>query len=349
MYRSLAAIHLKKNQDIILDEITFSSPAPDEVILKNEYAGICHSQLINLSRTPESPELLGHEGTAEVVAIGNKVKHLKEGDKAVVSWMPNQYSNDKEYLKWTCFYYKNVRYRSLIYNWSKYSKINSQFVTKLNKNENSKIYSIMGCAVISAYLAVEKIVSKKNFNSLVLGAGGLGSLAVNALKNLKAKNNIVLDKSKKKLMFAKKIGCTHLINNTFENLEKKVMYITKNKGLDYIFDFTGNKSLQESCLKILKKGEPGYSVGGTLAIIGFSYDDISFSAKNLLMNNQTIVGMRGGWCNSKKDFPKLKSKINNNTVKIKDIITEEHKLKNINKVIKKFKDNKILGRAVIKL
>lgn len=349
MYRSLAAIHLKKNKKLILDEITFSNPSSDEVVLKNIYSGICHSQLINLSRTPEYPELLGHEGTAEVVAVGNKVKHIKEGDKVVVSWMPNHSSKNQKYLKWTSFNYKNINYRSLIYNWSTYSKINSQFATKLNRSENSRIYSIMGCAVISAYLAVEKIVHKKHFNSLVLGAGGLGSLAINALKNLNARNNIVLDKNNKKLIFAKKMGCTHVINNMKENLEKKVMRITKNKGLDYIFDFTGNKSLQESCFKILKKGNPGFSTGGTLAIIGFSYDDISFSAKNLLMNNQTIVGMRGGWCDSKNDFPKLKNKIKNNIIKIKNIITEEHELKNINDIIKKFKDNKILGRAIIKL
>ena len=127
------------------------------------------------------------------------------------------------------------------------------------------------------------------------------------------------------------------------------MYITKNEGLDYIFDFTGNQSLQESCFKILKKGIPGYSVGGTLAIIGFSYDNISFSAKNLLMNNQTIIGMRGGQCDSEKDFPNLINKIKNNTIKIKKVITEEHELKDINGVIKKFKNNKILGRAIIKI
>jgi Zn-dependent alcohol dehydrogenase len=349
MYKSLAAIHFKKNQDLTLDEISFSSPNFDEVVLKNNFAGICHSQLINLSRTPECPELLGHEGTAEVVAVGNKVKHVKEGDKVIISWMPNHFSKTRNYLKWTSFNYRNNNYKSLIYNWSTYSKINSQFVSKLNKNANLKTYSIMGCAVISGYLAAEKIVDKKNFNSLVLGAGGLGLLAINALKNLKVKNNIVLDKSKEKLLFAKKMGCTHLINNTTENVEEKIMYITKNEGLDYIFDFTGNQSLQESCFKILKKGIPGYSVGGTLAIIGFSYDNISFSAKNLLMNNQTIIGMRGGQCDSEKDFPNLINKIKNNTIKIKKVITEEHELKDINGVIKKFKNNKILGRAIIKI
>tara|TARA_B110000027_G_scaffold71352_2_gene76101 strand:- start:2523 stop:3572 length:1050 start_codon:yes stop_codon:yes gene_type:complete len=349
VYKSLAAIHLKKGKKLILDEITFSDPNSDEVVLKNTYAGICHSQLLNLSRTPQSPELLGHEGTAEVVAIGNKVKHVKEGDSVILSWMPNHFSKNQEYLKWTNFNYKNNKCRSLIYNWSTYSKINSQFVSKLNKKANHKIYSILGCAVISGYLAAEKIVNKKNFNSLVLGAGGLGLLAVNALKNLKAKNNIVLDRSYAKLIFAKNIGSTHQINNTSENLEEKVLSITKNKGLDYIFDFTGNQSLQERCFKILKKGVPGYSLGGTIAIIGFSYDDISFSAKNLLMNNQTIVGMRGGWCDTKVDFPKLIKKVEDNSIKVKKIITEQHDLKNINNVIKKFKNNKILGRAVIKI
>ena len=349
MYKSLAAIHLKKGKQLILDEITFSSPNFDEVVLKNTYAGICHSQLINLSRTPESPELLGHEGTAEVVAIGSKVKHVKEGDSVILSWMPNHFSKNKEYLKWTNFNYKNNTYKSLIYNWSTYSKINSQFVYKLGKKANHKIHSTLGCAVISGYLAVEKIVNKKNFSSLVLGAGGLGLFAINALKNLKAKNNIVLDRINKKLIIAKNMGSTHQINNLSENLEEKILSITKNKGLDYIFDFTGNRSLQESCFKILKKGIPGHSLGGTIAIIGFSYDNISFSSKNLLMNNQTIVGMRGGWCNPKVDFPKLINKIKNNSINVKEIITEQHELKNLNNVIKRFKNNEILGRAVIKI
>ena len=106
MYKSLSAIHLKRNQNLVLDEITFSEPNFDEVVLKNNYAGICHSQLINLSRTPEFPELLGHEGTAEIIAVGNKVKHVKEGDKVIVTWMPSHFFKNKDYLKWTSFNYK---------------------------------------------------------------------------------------------------------------------------------------------------------------------------------------------------------------------------------------------------
>mgnify|MGYP001317000013 CR=1 FL=1 len=45
-----------------------------------------------------------------------------------------------------------------------------------------------------------------------------------------------------------------LINNGFEN---EVLKITNNEGLDYIFDFTGNKNLQQNSLRLLKKGIPG--------------------------------------------------------------------------------------------
>ena len=120
MFKTLAAIHLKKDKDLKLDEISFSDPKPDEVVIKNIYAGICHSQLINISKEPATPDLLGHEGTAEVVKAGKKVKHVKEGDKVIVSWMPNDFSNELNYLKWSSFFYKKKKYKTLIYNWSNY-------------------------------------------------------------------------------------------------------------------------------------------------------------------------------------------------------------------------------------
>lgn len=350
MFKTLAAIHLKKNKDLKLDEISFSDPEPDEVVIKNIYAGICHSQLINISKDPETPGLLGHEGTAEIVKAGKKVKHVKEGDKVIVSWMPNDFSNQINYLKWSSFFYQKKKYKTLIYNWSHYSKINSQFIHLLPKNNSKRLNSIMGCAVISGYLAVEKIIKKKNFNSLVLGAGGLGLLALNALKNFKPKANIVLDKNSKKLIFAKRFGSTHSINSNLNNFENEVLKITKNEGLDYIFDFTGNKNLQQNSLKLLKKGTPGTANdGGTFVIVGFSYDDITFYPKNILMNNQTIIGMRGGRCIPKNDFLSLFNEIKKNKIKLQELITDEFSLKDINIAIKKFKKNEILGRGIIKL
>ena len=63
MHKTEAIVYKFKNQKISLEEIEFSDPKPNEVIIKNLYAGLCGSILINLSRMPKNPELLGHEGT----------------------------------------------------------------------------------------------------------------------------------------------------------------------------------------------------------------------------------------------------------------------------------------------
>ena len=98
--------------------------------------------------------------------------------------MPFNSNTKTNYFQWTSFLYKNKKINSLIYTISEYSKLHCQFVSKLPKNISYKDASILGCAVISGYSPVIKnkdIDSKSNI--AIIGAGGLGLLALNAAKN----------------------------------------------------------------------------------------------------------------------------------------------------------------------
>ena len=83
--RSKAAILVEPNTPLVIDEVEFPDPAPDQVLIKLFASGICHSQLHQIHRTPQTahrgtpavfPSLLGHEATGVVVAAAT-IPNLK--------------------------------------------------------------------------------------------------------------------------------------------------------------------------------------------------------------------------------------------------------------------------------
>ena len=51
--KSRAAILVESRKPLVVDEVTFPDPAPDQVLVKLFASGICHSQLHQIQRTPE--------------------------------------------------------------------------------------------------------------------------------------------------------------------------------------------------------------------------------------------------------------------------------------------------------
>src|SRR2546421_2487338 len=90
--RSKAAVLVAPNAPLVIDDVTFPDPKPDKVLINFFASGICHSQLHQIHRTPQTahrgtpavyPSLLGHEATGVVVAKGYQVTHVQWHGQAV--------------------------------------------------------------------------------------------------------------------------------------------------------------------------------------------------------------------------------------------------------------------------
>src|SRR5687767_15904656 len=86
-----AAIFVEPKKPLVVDEVEFPDPGADQVLVKLFSSGVCHSQLHTMGRPPRPgrrlPALLGHESTGVVVAKGRDVKHVKEGDHVITTWV----------------------------------------------------------------------------------------------------------------------------------------------------------------------------------------------------------------------------------------------------------------------
>jgi L-iditol 2-dehydrogenase len=71
-------------RDVRVEEVDDPAPAPGEVVCSVLACGVCGSDVSDAWVAPKLPVVLGHELTARVMAVGEGVEVLREGDRVVV-------------------------------------------------------------------------------------------------------------------------------------------------------------------------------------------------------------------------------------------------------------------------
>lgn len=85
-----AAIYVKQNEPIKIDQVKVAEPGFDELLVKILYSGVCHSDLhawkgeFPGSLPMKYPLIGGHEGAGVVVKLGSNVKNYKLGERVGV-------------------------------------------------------------------------------------------------------------------------------------------------------------------------------------------------------------------------------------------------------------------------
>ena len=122
---------------------------------------------------------------------------------------------------------------------------------------------------------------------LVLGAGGGVGITAVEIGKLMGAEVIAGASNDAKLKAAKKAGADHLINYSEGNIREKIRDITKNAGIDVLYDPVGGE-LFEPCLRSL-------AWGGRALVIGFASGTIPKLPTNLtLVKGCSVVGVFWG-------------------------------------------------------
>ena len=73
-----------------LDNLILPKPKKYHVLVKILFSGLCGSQIMEISgkrgKDIYLPHLLGHEGYAQVIKVGEKVKKVKKNDFVLLTW-----------------------------------------------------------------------------------------------------------------------------------------------------------------------------------------------------------------------------------------------------------------------
>ena len=309
----------------------------NEILIKIEACGVCHSQLHSIEGDwkeiglpPTLPTVPGHEIVGRIEKIGDDVVRFKIGDRVGItplmgSCLNCQYCNEgKEYLCENM----EVTGESLKGGYSEYITVSEDFVTRVPETMTSDYAAPLFCAGITAYKAVKAAEPEKNKKIAIFGIGGVGHMAIQFSK-VEGCEVTGVSRKEKHLDVAKKLGA----DNTFVYLSDQEKFLDKLNDEYGLFDaaivFAPVDEVTDTAIKSVKKG-------GTVVVatVGRIPNFLAFEEKTI---RGTLIG-------SRKDMEQVIEISEKNNFQV---VTETFPLEKANEVLQKLKNSDIEARAVL--
>lgn len=309
---------------------------PNEILIKIEACGVCHSQLHGIEGDwkdigipPTLPTVPGHEVVGMVTEIGDGVTKFQVGDRAGITPLLEacgdcQYCKEgKEYLCESSV----ITGESFKGGYSEYITVAENFATKIPQTMKPEYAAPLFCAGITAYKAVKAAEPQSHKKMGIFGIGGVGHMAVQFAK-AEGCDVIAFSRSSSHLGVAKRLGAAGTM--TFSEDDGFLQHVKEVYGLlDAAIVFAPADTVTEAAIKSVKKG--GLIV---IATVGKSPPFLAFEEKTI---RGTLIG-------STRDMEQV--------IKICDekkfeVISETFPLEDANQVLKKLKYSEIEARAVL--
>jgi Zn-dependent alcohol dehydrogenase len=358
--KSRAAILVEPNKPLVVDEVEFSDPGPDQVLVKLFASGVCHSQIHTMRRPPRRnqplPALLGHESTGVVVAKGRDVKHVREGDHVITTWVDRDNSSTDQPLVAHALndrpqfaaQWRDLEASHSAATWAEYALAQERMVVAMPSDLRTDTTAIIGCAVMTGAGAIINTLDARPGQSVALfGAGGIGLCAVSAAAIVDAYPIVVVDIIDEKLEFARRFGATHTVNARRVDAVEAIRDLTGG-GADYAIDAIGLPQTQDQILRAVKAGYSGLNRGGTALLIGITPPDAkAMLDTSLFVGNRSFTRTSGGDCRPERDFPIFLRWYRDSKLKLDELVTNYYKLDQINSAVDDLEHGRILGRGIL--
>lgn len=354
-----AARIVEPNKPLQVIELENPKPSGTEVIVKVKAAGVCHSDLhlweggydlgdgtfLKVTdRGVKYPVTPGHEIVGTVAEVGNDVKGVSVGDDVLVyPWLgegkcpackagnENLCDAPKSIgLFQDGGYAENVKVPHYKY-LAKISGLDLDAATSL------------ACSGLTAYTAVKKANANSPEFLVIIGAGGLGLMAIQLAKAITKAKIICVDMDDKKFETAKMMGADFVVNvNVIGSVStgtggpvEKIISICNGKGADSVIDFVNAPQTAKTGLAVLRKR-------GNLVLVGLFGGSINLQLVTIPLKSIIIQGAYTGNYNDMVELIELAKK-----GVIKPVISKRYSIDEANEALENLKARKIIGRAVI--
>ena len=304
------------------ETIELDEPNPDEVLIEHKAIGLNFIDTYHRSGLYplELPSRIGGEGSGVIKKIGSKVKDFSVGDRVAYAGVPlGAYSSERNYPT------KNL--------------------VKIPNDVSFDIAATLMTKGLTSYYLLYKTypVSANETILFHAAAGGVGQIFCQWAKSLGCKV-IGTVGSVEKINLAKKNGCDFVINYSKENFPKRVLEITKGKGVPVVFDGVGKNTFEDS-IECLKTRGMMVSFGNSSGPVTNIDVRRMIQPKGLYFTRPVMGQYLGTKDEIKEGAEKLFEKIQTGKVKIE--IFKKYKLEDAIQAHKDLGARKIIGPAII--
>jgi len=325
-------------------------PTGTEVLIEVTHCGVCHSDLhfwkggYNLGggkmlkladRGVTLPRAPGHEVAGRVAQLGPDAEGVAVGDVRVVyPWLGCG----------ECIYCRTERDNmcstpraiGVVRNGGFGSHVvvpHPRYLVDPGKVDPG-LAATYACSGITVYSAIDKIMPvDPDQPVLLIGAGGLGLVAIAMLQALGHRNIVSVDLDATKRQAALEEGATLVIDGAGDDLTERVIEVCG--PVAAVIDFVGSASTSRSGLDALAKG-------GVYVPVGVSGGELTVSLASLIFRAQAI---RGSLTGNLKDLRAVLALANEGKLKPTPITYCSHD--HTNEAMVDLREGRVTGRIVL--
>ncbi len=276
-----------------LEQVPDPIPGPGEAVAKVLSCGSGLTiQHVKAGRTPANfPLIIGHEITAEIVAVGAGVKGLVVGDAVTSYYYLNCghchmcHAN----LEPLCEHTGGNVGRNCDGGYAEYIKLHAESFLKLPEGLDYKAnpaeIGVVMDAIATPYKVLKRAKVKPQDTVAVFGAGGgLGIHQIMMAKWAGARV-IAVDVASDKFQACKDAGADECVNPSSVIAVEALKDLTGGRGIDVAIDYVSNKQTIESAIQAL-------APKGRFVTLGGAGQVFEASAQNMLTKELDILGSR---------------------------------------------------------
>jgi len=202
---------------LVFQEWDIPAPGPGQILVKTEACGVCHTDVHATNGDwpvkPTLPFIPGHEAIGRVVALGNGVTAVKEGDRVGVPWLYSACGHCEYCLSAWETVCADAQFGGYTKNggFAEHLLADPNYVAHVPPGLAATEAAPLICAGITTYKGIKVTEAKPGEWIAISGIGGLGHLAIQYAKAM-GLHVCAIDIDDGKLAHAKRLGADLVIN-----------------------------------------------------------------------------------------------------------------------------------------
>lgn len=311
---SLAIVKEGPEPGFAFKEILIRDPAPGEVVIRVELAGICGSDVpvfTGRRKLTAYPTVPGHEFSGTVYEVGDGVTHLARGDRCAVSLVV-PCGECRACLvgeETRCPNARFIGFDGIHGAFAEFVVAPAKVVHKIPGDMSFEQGASVD-PVASAYRPVKKARITSEDTVVVIGPGPIGLYALQLARVEGARRTIVLGTRASRLAIAERLGADVTVNVSERDPVKEVRALT-GAGGTVVIEATGSPAAVPLAVSLA-------APGARVALVGIFHDTTSISPAEIVNKEISVYGTL---CYTRDEFLHCIDLISTKRVTCEEVIT----------------------------
>jgi L-iditol 2-dehydrogenase len=296
----MKALVLTKYNHLEIQEWPKPEIGPDEVLLRVAACGICGSDIHGMDGSTgrrQPPIVMGHEASGTVAQVGGNVTTWKSGDRVTFDstvycgtcWFCRRgdinLCDNRRVLGVSCDDYR--RHGAF----AEYVAVPQHILVRIPDNVTFAQAAMIEPISI-AFHAVRRTRIALGDTAVVVGAGMIGLLVIQALRMSGCGQIIAVDVDRARLDLARKLGADECLVAESVDVAAEVRRRTNGRGADVAMEAVGISTTVQTAVASVRKG-------GQITLVGNLTPKVDFALQAAVTRELTILGS----CASSGEYP----------------------------------------------